>query len=259
MKGIILAGGTGSRLYPLTRVTNKHLLPVYDRPMVYYPLETLKKAGIKDIMIVSGKEHVGDFSELLGSGKDFGVSIRYEVQEEAGGIAQALSLTEDFVSGDKCVVILGDNFFEDDISGYVESFGAYGDGSMVLLKEVENPCSYGVARIEDGSLMEIIEKPENPPSDLAVTGLYMYDHTVFGVIKDLRPSARGELEITDVNNYYIGRGMMRYATLKGFWGDCGESIDGLLDVAQKIKGLSRSHSSIKKQNLTTKTCSTKTF
>lgn len=240
MKGVILAGGTGSRLYPLTRVTNKHLLPVYDKPMIYYPLMTLKEAGLKDIMIVSGKEHVGDFSELLGSGKDFGVSIRYEVQEEAGGIAQALSLTEDFVGKDKCVCILGDNIFEDSMKVYVEQFGAYGEGAMVILKEVENPCSYGVARVEDGSLMEIVEKPDVPPSNLAVTGLYMYDHGVFGAIRGLEPSTRGELEITDVNNYYIGNGHMRYAVLKSFWGDCGESFDGLLEVAQTVKDISSS-------------------
>lgn len=250
MKGIILAGGTGSRLYPLTRVTNKHLLPVYDKPMIYYPLMTLKDAGITDIMIVSGKEHVGDFSELLGSGKDFGVNLRYEVQEEAGGIAHALSLTEGFVGKEKCVVILGDNVFEDNIKGYIESFGAYGDGAMVILKEVKNPCSYGVARVEDGSLMEIIEKPDVAPSDLAVTGLYMYDSSVFNVIKELKPSARGELEITDVNNHYIGRGLMRYAVLKSFWGDCGESFDGLLEVAQIVKGLGREHREIAKTSPT---------
>ncbi|EKD47739.1 MAG: hypothetical protein ACD_65C00311G0001, partial [uncultured bacterium] len=173
MKGIILAGGTGSRLFPLTKVANKHLLPVYDKPMIYYPILTLKKAGIKDILIVSGKGHVGGFLELLGSGKDFAVNLSYEIQEEAGGIAQALSLAENFASGEKIVVILGDNIFEDDISEYVSEFESEEDGSAIFLKEVANPSSYGVAEFKNEKLIGIIEKPLNPPSSLAVTGLYM--------------------------------------------------------------------------------------
>jgi len=243
MKGIILAGGTGSRLSPLTKVTNKHLLPVYDKPMIYYPLMTLRKAGIKDILIVSGRGHVGDFLELLGSGKQFGVNLRYEVQEKAGGIAQALSLCRDFADGEKVVVVLGDNIFEDDVASFVEHFGARKEGAAICLARVKNPCSYGVARLEDAQLVEIIEKPVNPPSDLAVTGLYMYDSRVFDVAACLEPSARGELEITDVNNHYIRRGEMEHFVLKGFWGDCGESFDSLLETGQKVKelGLHREH------------------
>ncbi len=249
MKGIILAGGTGSRLSPLTVVTNKHLLPVYDKPMIYYPLMTLRKAGITDIMIVSGRGHVGDFLELLGSGKQFGVNLRYEVQEEAGGIAQALSLASDFAEGEKIVVVLGDNIFEDDITPYVDDFKKKPHGASILLAHTENPQSYGVARIADDELVEVIEKPIDPPSDLAVTGLYMYDPEVFDVVKTLKPSSRGELEITDVNNYYIGKGQMSYSILKGFWGDCGESFDSLLETGQKVKelGLYREHKPVNEQ------------
>ncbi len=243
MKGIILAGGTGSRLAPLTTVTNKHLLPVYDKPMIHYPITSLRRAGIKDIMIVSGRGHVGDFLELLGSGKQFGVNLSYEIQEEAGGIAQALALTKDFVGDDKMIVVLGDNIFEDDISEYVERFASRPNGAAVLLTDVNNPRSYGVARIEDGKLIEIIEKPETPPSSLAVTGLYMYDNHVFDIVKTLKPSARGELEITDVNNHYIEKGQMEHFILPGFWGDCGESFDSLLHAAQEVRkrGLHREH------------------
>ncbi|PIS04011.1 spore coat protein [Candidatus Peregrinibacteria bacterium CG10_big_fil_rev_8_21_14_0_10_44_7] len=250
MKGVILAGGTGSRLSPLTVVTNKHLLPVYDKPMIYYPLMTLRKAGIRDIMIVSGRGHVGDFLELLGSGKKFGVNLKYEVQEEAGGIAQALSLVNDFADGDTTVVILGDNIFEDDISPYVQAFSEKPYGAHILLSHVHNPKSYGVARIEDDNLQEIIEKPVEPPSDLAVTGLYMYDSRVFDIIRTLNPSARGELEITDVNNYYINKGEMTYSILKGFWGDCGESFDSLLATGQKVKelGLYREHQPVNEKH-----------
>lgn len=246
MKGIILAGGTGSRLYPLTRVTNKHLLPVYDKPMIFYPLFTLRQAGITDIMIVSGKGHVGSFLELLGSGKRFGVNLQYEVQEEAGGIAQALSLCDKFVDGEKVCVILGDNIFQDDLFPYVNRFRSSASGASILFSHVKNPSSYGVARIENDRLVEIIEKPVTPPSDLAVTGLYMYDSEVFDFIKTLKPSARGELEITDVNNFYIKKGEMEYHVLEGFWGDCGESFDSLLDTANKVKklGLHREHKSV---------------
>ncbi len=248
MKGIILAGGTGSRLYPLTRVTNKHLLPVYDKPMIYYPLFTLRQAGITDLMIVSGKGHVGSFLELLGSGKQFGVDLQYEIQEEAGGIAQALSLCDKFVDGEKVCVILGDNIFQDDLSPYVNEFRSSTYGASILLSHVDNPSSYGVARIENDRLVEIIEKPTTPTSDLAVTGLYMYNSQVFDFIKTLKPSARGELEITDVNNFYIEKGEMKHHILKGFWGDCGESFESLLNTANKVKelGLHREHKSVNK-------------
>jgi glucose-1-phosphate thymidylyltransferase len=256
MKGVILAGGTGSRLSPLTKVTNKHLLPVYDKPMIYYSLLTLKQAGITDIMIVSGKGHVGSFLELLGSGRDFGLDLKYEVQEKAGGIAGALSLVENFANGEKIVVILGDNVFQDDISKYIEIFASRKDGACVALKEVENPCSYGVATVNEDKLVEIIEKPSEPKSNLAVTGLYMYDNSVFEVVKTLKPSQRGELEITDVNNHYIKRGLMDYFVVQGFWGDCRESFDSLLYTSELVKALSigtdRAHANL------TKSCHTKT-
>jgi len=237
MKGIILAGGTGSRLFPLTKVTNKHLLPVYDKPMIYYPIKTLKDAGVEDILIVSGKGHVGGFLELLGSGKDFPVNLSYEIQKEAGGIAQALSLAEKFANGEKIVVILGDNIFEDNISSYISAFESKKEGAAIFLKEVLNPSSYGVSEFAEDKLVGIIEKPLNPPSSLAVTGLYMYDNNVFDIIRTLKPSSRGELEVTDLNNFYLNKGILDYNIIKGFWGDCGESIDGLLSVAQSVKNL----------------------
>ncbi|EKD63504.1 MAG: hypothetical protein ACD_51C00268G0009 [uncultured bacterium] len=256
MKGVILAGGTGSRLSPLTKVTNKHLLPVYNKPMIYYPLLTLKQAGIRDIMIVSGKGHVGSFLELLGSGKEFGVNLKYDIQERAGGIADALSLVEDFVAGEDVVVILGDNIFQDDISEYIANFAGKKNGACIALKEVENPRSYGVAAIEDGKLIEIIEKPSAPKSNLAVTGLYMYDNHVFDVVKTLKPSQRGELEITDVNNHYIKQGTMDHFIVSGFWGDCGESFDSLLYTAEMVKTLSIGQQ--RTQSKLTKKCDTKT-
>lgn len=228
MKGIILAGGTGSRLAPLTNVTNKHLLPVYDKPMIYYPISTLVNAGIKDIMIVSGKGHAGQFLELLRSGKDLGANFSYGVQEEAGGIAQALSLCEDFADQEKIVVILGDNILQDDISGAVNDFIKQEKGAKIFLKEVENPKSFGVAEIAGDKIVNIIEKPQEPKSNLAVIGVYMFDSQVWEVIKTLKPSGRGELEITDVNNFYCQQGTMTFDILKGWWGDGGESFDSLL-------------------------------
>ncbi len=220
MKGIILAGGTGSRLYPLTKVTNKHLLPVYDKPMIYYPLQTLLTAGIKDIMIVSGRGHAGHFLELLGSGADFGVRFTYEIQDEAGGIAQALALVEDFADDDDVTVILGDNIFQDNVMDTVQSFEG---GAHIFLKAVHDAGRFGVAEVDKSErrVLCIEEKPEVPKSDLAVTGLYIYDNDVFDVIKTLKPSGRGELEITDVNNYYIDQGRMGYKVLDGYWSDAG--------------------------------------
>lgn len=235
MKGVILAGGTGSRLDPLTKVTNKHLLPVYNQPMIYYPLFSMKEAGIDEVMIVSGKGHAGDFLELLGSGSQFGMKLSYEVQEEAGGIAQALGLTEAFVGGDKVVVILGDNVIEDDISGAVRNFEAQEKGAKIFLKSVKNPQAYGVAEVVDGKVASIVEKPTDPKSDLCVIGCYMYDSKVFDVIRELKPSDRNELEITDVNNFYLGRGELSYEILEGFWGDCGESFDSLLESSQLVR------------------------
>jgi len=235
MKGIVLAGGTGSRLYPLTKITNKHLLPVYNKPMIYYPLFTLKEAGITDILIVSGKGHCGNFLELLGSGARFGMHLAYEVQEEAGGIAQALGLAEDFVDGEKVVVMLADNIIEDNISKAVKDFEKQKDGARIFLKSVKNPEFYGVADVADNKILKITEKPKDPKSDLAVIGCYMYDHHVFEIIERLKPSQRNELEITDVNNAYLKNGGLNYSLLAGFWGDCGESFDGLLESAHFVK------------------------
>lgn len=235
MKGIILAGGTGSRLFPLTKVTNKHLLPVYNKPMIYYPLFAMKEAGITNIMIVSGIGHAGSFLELLGSGAQFGLKISYEVQEKAGGIAQALSLAEDFSNNEKIVVILGDNIFEDNLAEAVKDFKALPRGAKVLLKSVHNPKSYGVAELQDEKITKIIEKPKDPQSDLAVVGCYMYDPQVFDVIKGLKPSGRNELEITDVNNFYLEQGTLKHEVLKGFWGDCGESFDSLMESGKLIQ------------------------
>jgi|GEM_PF-252323 glucose-1-phosphate thymidylyltransferase len=230
LKGVILAGGTGSRLHPLTKITNKHLLPVYDRPMIYYPIETLRDAGIKDIMIVSGRGHAGGFLELLGSGHEFGVNLSYAIQEEAGGIAQALSLTKDFVGDNKMVVVLGDNIFEDNLTTTIETFEKTPIGARIFLKEVEHPEHYGVARIEKDKIIEIVEKPKQFIGNLAVTGLYLYDNQVWDVIKNLKPSGRGELEITDVNNFYIQQGTMKYDIIPGWWADGGESIDTWLEA-----------------------------
>ncbi len=219
MKGIVLAGGTGSRLYPLTKVTNKHLLPVGSKPMIYYPIEKLTEVGIEEILIVTGTEHMGDVVNLLGSGKDFGCRFTYKVQDEAGGIAQALGLAENFAGDEPMTVILGDNIFEAGLSKAIENFP--GTGAQIMIKKVEDPERFGVAELEGDKIIGIQEKPEKPKSDYAVTGIYMYDSTVFDLIKNLEPSSRGELEITDVNNYYIKQGAMRYSILEGWWTDAG--------------------------------------
>ena len=224
MKGVILAGGTGSRLFPLTKVTNKHLLPVYDMPMIFYPLNTLIDAGIDDILIVSGRGHGGHFLELLGSGLDFGVRLSYEIQEGAGGIAQALGLARHWAGDDAVTVILGDNIFEDSIKGVVRSFKT---GARIFLKEVPDAQRFGVAEVAGNRIVGIEEKPQHPKTNLAVTGLYIYDSDVFRIIENLTPSRRGELEITDVNNAYIRMGAMHFSLLKGFWSDAG-TFDSLL-------------------------------
>ncbi len=221
MKGIILAGGTGSRLYPLTKVTNKHLLPVGQRPMLLHPIEKLCEAGITEILIVTGTEHMGDVVGLLGSGKDYGCRFTFKVQDEAGGIAQALALAENFAGGEGICVLLGDNIFEDGIGEQVEAFREQGKGARVLLKEVPDPARYGVARVDGDRVVEILEKPKDPPSSLAVTGIYFYDGRVFEIISGLEPSARGEYEITDVNNAYIQAGDMSFGNLTGWWTDAG--------------------------------------
>ena len=219
MKGIVLAGGTGSRLYPLTKVTNKHLLPVGNKPMIFYPIEKLTGAGIEEILIVTGTEHMGDVVNLLGSGKDYGCRFTYKVQDEAGGIAQALGLAENFVGDDSMTVILGDNIFETDLSQAIQNYP--GKGAQILVKQVDDPDRFGVAEIDGDQVTGIEEKPDHPKSDYAVTGIYMYDAEVFDLIKNLKPSKRGELEITDVNNDYISRGEMKYSVLDGWWTDAG--------------------------------------
>ncbi|MEQ9308790.1 MAG: sugar phosphate nucleotidyltransferase [Balneolaceae bacterium] len=219
MKGIILAGGTGSRLYPLTKVTNKHLLPVGNKPMIYHPIEKLIEIGIEEILIVTGTDHMGDVVNLLGSGKDFGCKFTYKVQDEAGGIAQALGLAENFAGNEPVVVILGDNIFEASLKKAVDNYD--GQGSQILIQEVHDPQRYGVAELNGENVISIEEKPKEPKSNYAVTGIYFYDTTVFECIKTLKPSGRGELEITDVNNFYIEQGKMRSSILDGWWTDAG--------------------------------------
>ncbi len=221
MKGVILAGGTGSRLFPLTKVTNKHLLPIGKYPMIYYSIHKLKQAGITDILIVTGREYMGDVVNLLGSGGEFGVAFTYKVQDQPGGIAQALGLAEEYIKGEPIVVILGDNIFSDNIGPYVNKFIQQEQGAKILIKEVEDPQRYGVPELSNGKIISIAEKPSEPKSSYAVTGIYMYDSSVFEIIRQLKPSHRGELEITDVNNAYIERNSLTYDILQGWWTDAG--------------------------------------
>ncbi len=229
MKGVVLAGGLGTRLRPLTRITNKHLLPIYKKPMIYYPIEMLAQAGITDVMIVTGGNNAGDFLRLIANGKEFGLTrIHYTYQEGEGGIAEALGLTKDFVEDDKVVVVLGDNILEKGIKKGVAAFAEQQKGARVFLTQVDNPSEYGIAQLDDGKIVRIIEKPQDPPTNLAVVGVYMYPPDVFDVVETLEPSARGELEITDVNNAYIQRGELEYELVDGFWIDAGESHEALL-------------------------------
>lgn len=221
IKGIILAGGTGSRLHPLTKVTNKHLLPVGRKPMIYHPIEKLTAAGIEEILIVTGVEHMGDIVTLLGSGREFGCQFTYKVQDKAGGIAQALGLAERYIDGDRMVVILGDNIFQDELAPFVKRFQAQPAGAKILVKEVSDPQRFGVVEMKDGKVLAIEEKPKKPKSKFAVTGIYFYDQEVFKVIRELKPSGRGELEITDVNNAYLAKGALTYDVLSGWWSDAG--------------------------------------
>jgi glucose-1-phosphate thymidylyltransferase len=223
VKGIILAGGLGSRLRPLTKVTNKHLLPIYDKPMIYYPIETLCRAGLDEIMIVTGGNSAGDFLRLLGNGREFGLhDIYYTYQEGEGGIADALKLCEHFAEGDSVCVILGDNIIESDIAPVVQRFAQQTSGARLLLKEVADPERFGVAELDGDRILGIEEKPRAPKSNFAVTGIYMYDARVFDYCRDLKPSSRGELEITDVNNAYIAAGDLHYDILDGWWTDAGQ-------------------------------------
>lgn len=218
MRGVVLAGGLGTRLGLLIKITNKHLLNVWDRPMIFYPLQKLSDAGIKDILIVTGPEHAGDFLRLLGSGRDFNVNLTYELQDEPKGIAHALSLAKDFAGKDNVVVILGDNIFEDDFNEDIQNFRS---GAKIFLKEIPNAVRFGVAEIKNNKIINIEEKPKSPKSNFAVTGFYIYDNKVFDIIKTLKPSARGELEITDVSNTYIKQGDMQFKIIKGFWSNAG--------------------------------------
>ncbi len=238
MKGVILAGGLGTRLLPLTKVTNKHLLPVYDQPMIFYPIQKLVQAEIKDIMIVTGGNNAGDFLRLLGNGKNFGLTrLHYTYQEGEGGIAEALGLTEEFVEGERIVVILGDNIFENDITPYVKSYQRQQSGAKILLKEVPYPERFGVAEIFGNKIVSIEEKPKKPKSNYAVTGIYMYDETVFSIIKTLKPSKRGELEITDVNNAYIKKDNLTYDILPGWWADAGTSFESYFRANHLVREL----------------------
>lgn len=221
LKGVVLAGGTGSRLFPLTKVTNKHLLPVGQAPMIWHPIWKLRQAGCEEILIVTGTEHMGDVVALMGSGKDFGCRFTYKVQDEAGGIAQALGLAENFAGQDPICVILGDNIFQDDLKAEAEAYRAQGKGSRILLKPVHDPQRFGVAEVQGDRVVNVVEKPREPKSNLAVTGIYFYDANVFEIIRTVKPSARGEMEITDVNNAYIARGEMTFGTFQGWWTDAG--------------------------------------
>ena len=235
MKGVILAGGTGSRLHPLTRITNKHLLPIYDRPMINYAIEALVGAQVGEIMLVTGGTHAGEFLRLLGNGHEFGIErLFYAYQEKAGGIAEALALAEKFVDGERCVVMLADNIFERSLQPCVDAFEKQPRGARVVLTQESDPThlrNLGVAQFDGNRrISRIIEKPPQPPSEFAVTGVYFYDETVWKVLPELKPSGRGELEITDVNNWYLERGLMEYDVLDGFWGDAGESIEAYYAV-----------------------------
>ncbi len=231
MKGVVLAGGTGSRLFPLTKITNKHLLPIYDKPMIYYPIQTLVDAGIRDILIVTGGKNSGDFLRLLANGKHFGLKhINYTYQEGEGGIADALSLAEHFADGHKICVILGDNIIETSIRAAADAFRRQERGARILIKEVHDAERFGVAELEGDRIVNIEEKPKRPKSNYAVTGIYMYDETVFDKVRALVPSARGELEVTDVNNAYIREGTMSFSFLDGWWTDAG-TFDSLLRAA----------------------------
>jgi glucose-1-phosphate thymidylyltransferase len=234
MKGVILAGGLGTRLYPLTKVTNKHLLPVYDKPMIYYPIQTLINAGIDDILIVTGGNNAGDFLRLLGNGKEFGLKhINYTYQEGEGGIAEALRLAEFFASGEKICVVLGDNLIEKNIRKAVENFRRQKEGAKILLKEVSDPQRFGVPELKGDRIARIEEKPKKPKSQYAVIGIYLFDQEVFNIIKTLKPSDRGELEITDVNNRYIKKGLMTWDILEGWWTDAG-TFESLIRANQLV-------------------------
>ena len=234
LRGVILAGGKGTRLGDLTKVTNKHLLPVGPYPMVYHPLKKMTECGIKDVLLVSGTEHMGDFVTLLGSGKDHNCRLTYRVQDEAGGIAQALGLAEEFSRDAQSLVILGDNIFQDTLVDFTQEAARHLDSAFVAIKKVHDPQRYGVAEMKDDKILSIEEKPKKPKSDYAVVGIYIYPSDVFECIKTLQPSHRGELEITDVNNYFLKTGRLRHLTLGGYWTDAG-TLDSLADANQLVR------------------------
>lgn len=239
MKGVILAGGLGTRLHPLTKITNKHLLPVYDKPMIFYPIEAMVEAGIRDVVLVTGGNHSGDFMRLLGDGHRMGLNtLHYVYQEGEGGIAQALSLVQHITQKEPIAVLLGDNLFERSIRPFADDFRADPSGALLALKSVKNPQRFGVASVRSGQITRIVEKPAKPLSTLAVTGLYFYDAQVFEFIRGLKPSRRGELEITDVNNAYIAQKRLRYGLVKGWWTDCG-TFESLYDAARLVRELPR--------------------
>lgn len=233
IRGVVLAGGTGSRLNPLTKVTNKHLLPVGQKPMIFYPVQKMVQAGINEILIVTGVEHIGDVISLLGSGKEFNCEFTYKVQDEAGGIAQALLLAEDFANGDNICVILGDNIFKSSIKSYIDEYLNSNSTAHFLLKEVHDPQRFGVAEVADNRIVSIIEKPKQPASNLAVTGVYFYNNDVFNHIRKCKPSARNELEISDVNSYFLKNSEISYSVLDGWWSDAG-TFDSLAKANQLV-------------------------
>jgi glucose-1-phosphate thymidylyltransferase len=239
MKGVVLAGGTGSRLHPLTQITNKHLLPLYDRPMVTYAIEALVQAGVRELMLVTGGAHAGEFFRLLSDGHAYGVDrLLYAYQERAGGIAQALGLASRFVGDDRVAVVLADNVFERSIERAVANFESQEKGARILLARIEDRAHLshlGVAELDGDRILRIVEKPDDPPSSYAVTGLYLYDSTVFELISSLEPSDRGELEITDVNNHFVAEGTMAYEIVEGYWGDAGESIEAYYNVNDFVR------------------------
>jgi glucose-1-phosphate thymidylyltransferase len=239
LKGVVLAGGKATRLRPLTKVTNKHLLPIYDQPLIYYPLQAMARAGVRDVLVITNPEHAGHFIQLLGSGREFGLKLAYELQEEAGGLAQAVGLAESFVGNEKMLVLLGDNIFTQDLQPAVERFSAEERGAVIFGVRMEHPEQYGVIEMDGERVVGIEEKPAQPKSHLVQTGIYMYDEYIWSHIEQLTPSARGELEITDLNNIYVGEGTMRCETLDGYWIDAGTSHDELLAANITVAELRR--------------------
>ena len=239
MKGVVLAGGKATRLRPLTKVTNKHLLPIYDKPLIYYPLQAMAKAGVHDVLVITNPEHAGHFIQLLGSGREFGLQLAYELQEEAGGLAQAVGLAESFIGNEKTLVLLGDNIFTSDLRPAVERFNAQDGGAVIFGVEMEHPEHYGVIEMDGEHVVGIEEKPAQPKSHLVQTGIYMYDERVWSFMDRLAPSSRGELEITDLNNVYVQEGSMRCETLDGYWIDAGTSHDELLSANIAVADLAR--------------------